>query len=293
VLQRIRSLLREVAYHQIRILTRRRLILVNPYVSSKLFPLQENGRGYVVTLPSTSTGFTEGDLPVPPPDLWEGYADSAEEYLAGGRRDMTTMLGILETAGESPRTLSRVMDFGCAAGRMLRAYPYTPGESELWGVDVSGKHITWCQQYLSPPFSFAMSTTTPHLPFEDNYSDFVYRASVFTHISELADAWFLELRRILRRGGYAYITIHDKQTVELLYTKYKDSHSAFVELIRDYDRRTSVLSQNYACFSIGVEPLSQVFYDAEHLVKKWSQFADVLSVTPEAHDYQTAILLQK
>jgi ubiquinone/menaquinone biosynthesis C-methylase UbiE len=142
-----------------------------------------------------------------------------------------------------------------------------------------------------------MSTTSPHLPFEDNYFDLVYCGSVFTHISELADTWFLELRRILRYGGYAYITIHDKRTVELLFTdtRYRDNEKLdwLRRKIRQFDMRTSVCSQDYASFSIGADPESQVFYDREYLVQKWSRFAKVLSVTPEAYSHQTAILVQK
>jgi SAM-dependent methyltransferase len=293
MLPRIRALLKEVAYNQIRILTGRQLILLNPYISGKLVPFGEHIRGYIVPRSRTSAGSSKGNLPVPPPELREGDFDTEEDYLSYGRRDTTTMLNILNKAGESPPKLPRVLDFGCAAGRMLRFYPQVPGKSELWGVDISAEHIAWCQQHLSPPFLFSMSTTSPHLPFEDNYFDLVYSASVFTHISNLADAWFLELRRILRSGGYAYITIHDKRTVELLFTKYRRSHPIFVEEVRLFDKRTSVFSQDYACFSMGVEPRAQVFYDVSYLTQKWSRFARVLSVTPEAHDYQTAILLQK
>jgi SAM-dependent methyltransferase len=210
---------------------------------------------------------------------------------------METMLSILERVGESSQTLTRVLDLGCAGGRMLRFYPYIPGESELWGVDISARHITWCQHNLSPPLLFAMSTTSPHLPFEDNYFDLVYCGSVFTHISDLADTWFLELRRILRGGGYAYITIHDERTLELLFTdtRYKDKKHLnwFRKSIRQFDKRTSVSSQDYALFSIGADPESLVFYDREYLVQKWSRFAKVLSVTPESYSHQTAILVQK
>jgi ubiquinone/menaquinone biosynthesis C-methylase UbiE len=271
------------------------LILANPYIAGKFYPLGGSGADFIVAPPSTPPGTTEKELPVPPIDLWGGYADSVEDYLSSGRSDMATMLSIIEKAGESPRTLTRVLDFGCAAGRMLRFYPYEPRTSEVWGLDISAKHITWCQQHLSPPFLFATSTTSPHLPFEDNYFDLVYCASVFTHISDLADTWFLELRRILRKGGYAYITIHDKRTVELLFTEYKEKklYAEFYETVRRFDERTSVRSRDYASFSFGADPQSQVFYDRKYLVQKWSRFTNVLSVTPEAHDYQTAVLLQK
>ncbi len=66
-----------------------------------------------------------------------------------------------------------------------------------------------------------------------------------------------------------------------------------IDMIRQLDEETSVLSQNYACFSIGSEPKTQVFYDVDYIVQKWSRLAKVLSVTKEAYGYQTALLLQK
>jgi ubiquinone/menaquinone biosynthesis C-methylase UbiE len=227
--------------------------------------------------------------------LWEGYASTPEEYLESAQHDMAIMLEILSKAGASPQELARVLDFGCAAGRMLRFYPHREGTSERWGVDINAQHINWCQLHLSPPFSFVTTTTAPHLPFEDGYFDLVYSGSVFTHISDRADAWFLELRRIVRKGGYLYITIHDKRTVEVLLTKYKDHplFTDFVELVRGFCERTGVRSQNYAYFTILADPISQVFYDEAYLVRKWSRWAEVLSVTPEAHDHQAALLLRK
>ena len=88
---------------------------------------------------------------------------------------------ILRKAGNPAEDLLKVLDFGCAAGRLLRFYPNTPGKSELWGVDINARYIGWCQNNLSPPFLFATITTAPHLPFEDNYFDLIYCGSVFAH----------------------------------------------------------------------------------------------------------------
>jgi ubiquinone/menaquinone biosynthesis C-methylase UbiE len=265
-------------------------IVANPYLTAKLDPFGRGDGDFIVPRARPVEG-----LPVPPQDLWEGYASTAEEYLAGARSDMAAMLGILREAGVPPESLSRVLDLGCAAGRMLRFFPSVPGESEHWGVDINARHIAWCQQHLGEPMLFATTTTAPHLPFEDNYFDLVYCGSVFTHISDLADAWFLELRRVLRRGGYAYITIHDKHTIDVLFTKFND-HPLFVDFVayvRRFCERTAVREQDYVSFSIGADPYSQVFYDADSLVAKWSRLATVVSVTPEAHDHQTALLLRK
>ena len=296
---RVRSLLQRALRRVIRPLFNGLMdpaaIHANSYVSSKLYPIAEGSTGHVQLYAGAPVPGPGERLPVPPMHLWEGYASTPEEYLEGAQHDMATMLAILSKAGASPQELTRVLDFGCAAGRMLRFYPRSEGTSELWGVDINAKHINWCQLNLSPPFSFATTTTAPHLPFGDGYFDLIYSGSVFTHISDLADAWLLELRRIVRKGGYLYITIHDKRTVEVLLTKYKDHplFTEFVGLVRSFCERTGVRSQNYAYFTILADPISQVFYNEDYLVRKWSQWAEVLSITPEAHYHQAALVLRK
>jgi SAM-dependent methyltransferase len=204
---------------------------------------------------------------------------------------MQFVLDSLSEVGEAPELFERVLDFGCAAGRMLRFYP--PGEprAERWGVDIKAKHIDWAQQHLGPPMSFAVTTTSPHLPFEDGYFDLVYCLSVFTHMIELADAWFLELRRVLRPGGYLFATIHDERSIELLPTQYPDGE--LTTMLRRLDDETGVLSKRYAAVAVGTEPGTQVFYRREYLLGKWTQFADLVSVIEAPDRYQTALLFRK
>ena len=288
-------------------------IIANRYIAGKLFPL-DTGSYHLLLKPSANRRQdAHVDLPVPPKDLWEGYGLTEQEYLASGRRHMTAMEQILEKAGTAPADLHKVLDFGCAAGRLLRFYPHTQGRSELWGLDIDAKHISWCQSHLSPPFLFATTTTLPHLPFEDNYFDLVYCGSVFTHITDLADAWFLELRRVLRKGGYAYITIQDKTSMQMLLSRFSTTiadsaqperdwekvdgepgtSSAFLHLINDFNKAIDFCSKDYACFTFATDPYSNVFYDTQFLVDKWSRFAEILSVTPRAYGCQTALLCRK
>jgi SAM-dependent methyltransferase len=266
----------------------------NPFITGKLYPLADASAEHI-QLRSDERPPDGEEFPIPPIDLWQGYAETPDEFLACARSDVASMLDILARAGTLAEQLTRVLDFGCAAARMLRYYPRVEGKSELWGVDVNANHINWCQLNMGPPFSFATTTTTPHLPFEDNYFDLVFAGSVFTHISDLADAWFLELRRVVRRGGYLYITIHDRRTIELLLTKFKDHplFYDFVPMVEEFCERTGVRSMQYAYFTMLTDPMSQVFYDEDYLLRKWSQWADVISLTPEAHDHQSALLLRK
>ncbi|TMK69025.1 MAG: class I SAM-dependent methyltransferase [Actinobacteria bacterium] len=269
-------------------------IVSNAFVSAKLMPLEAerifDGETHLVVNPLLPAPGTDDGLPIPPAEFWEGWGEVLAHYLDSGRDDVAAMLGVLEAAGVSPSGLRRVLDFGCASGRMLRFFPRRDG-GEYWGVDIKARHIAWCQQHLSPPFSFATTTTFPHLPFEDDSFDLVYCGSVFTHMSELADAWVLELRRLLRTGAHAYITIHDEHSIAMLYDRYPDR--GLTKTLQRLDAETSAVSNLESFFSIGIEPRSQVFYSSGYLVKKWSQFVEVVSVTPRAMDYQTAYLLRK
>ena len=269
-------------------------LLANPFLSAKFIPLERRDvfdQMRIVVGGSISGLSAGGDgLPVPPVDLREGWGGMPATYLNTGRRDMERMLTAIDQAGEPVPDIRRVLDFGCATGRLLRFYPQSP-DTECWGVDIKAKSILWCQEHLSPPFRFATTTTLPHLPFEDGYFDLVYCASVFTHIADLPDATLLELRRILRPGGLIYATVHDEHSVDLLFRNFQERE--LTRQLRRIDAETGVLRGEYKFFYIGGEPWTQVFYDNSYLVQKWSQFMDVVSVIPEAMDYQTALLLRK
>jgi SAM-dependent methyltransferase len=288
-------------------------ILLNRYLAGKFVPSNPAGLYHLALKPGTRAKDINDGLPIPPKELWEGYGLNEQEYLQSGRRHMLTMQEILARAGSTTDDVRRVLDLGCAAGRMLRFYPYEQGRSELWGVDINAKYINWCQQHLSPPLLFATVTTLPHLPFEDNYFDLVYCGSVFTHITDLADAWLLELRRVLRKGGYAYITIQDKTSMEILLSRYRAGIAGLatsdrtsdkpggepgtstegIHLINEFDRTIELSTLDYASFSFSSDPDSNIFYDLQFLEDKWSRFIEIVSSTPRAYGCQTALLCRK
>ena len=267
-------------------------IISSNFVSAKLLPLAQEGRPAILTRPQPAR-LVDG-LPTPPPELWQRWGYSEAEYLESGRQDVATMLDLLARGGCEPASFLRVLDIGCAEGRMLRAFPRSDA-SELWGVDINAERIAWAQQYLPLPFRFVVTTTAPHLPFEDNSFDLAYGLSLFTHISDLADAWFLEVVRILRPGAHAYLTIHDEHSVDLLLHKYGsgEEHAFMTGLVRDFDRETGVLGRDWVYFSVLADPAAQAFYDAAFLVEKWSRFADHVATEREACDYQTALIFRK
>lgn len=252
------------------------------------FPYKRSSYAYVLPKVEPPQAGRKSGLPNPPEHLWLGYGRTIGEWLESGQRHVAKMRSLLAESGYQFEQGHRVLEMGCAAGRMLRCLEDVSDKCEIWGTDISGEHIYWCKQNMSPPFHFFIATTTPHLPFADGYFDVIYAGSVFTHIDDLADTWLLELRRLLKPGGRLYITIHDNDTIRILSEQRDLDLSKTLFCRRDFFERN-----DYAMFTIGRFMRSQVFFDKDYLVRTLKPFFDVCSIAPEAYGFQTGYLLRR
>jgi SAM-dependent methyltransferase len=234
---------------------------------------------------SDTMGVDEYGFPIPPFGLWGANYDdrNPQNFVDEGKILVKKMREVLEASNFQFESGYRILELGCRGGRMIRHLKDISDICEIWGADLGEDAINWCQRYLSPPFKFVSTTSFPHLPFQDNYFDFIYAGSVFTHISVLSDMWLLELKRILRPGGRIYITIHDRRSIEA------NKEGKFSMLAPYLSADFEVLTVQSWGYQRGFDP--QVFYDIDFLCSKWSQMLDIISVTPAAWRYQTAILL--
>jgi SAM-dependent methyltransferase len=255
-------------------------VRASPHVAGKLRPLAEGG-GLVVL------GRGEREE-VPPRRQWLGYAETGEEFLADGRADMDSVVALL-ARNEVPLPLV-VLDLGCGGGRMIRHFPRREG-SEIWGADVDAAQVVWCQRNL-PELNFVTVSTAPHLPFADGYFDFAMCASVFTHISDLADAWLLEVRRVLKPGGHLYLTLQDKVSAHEMQTTFADGVTPST-LARLRRLAGSGRIADAEMFYFDSDPSSHVFYDRDFITRKWSRWMDVLAYEECFHNFQSAMLLRK
>jgi hypothetical protein len=72
---------------------------------------------------------------------------------------------------------------------------------------------------------------------------------VFTHIDDLADAWLLELKRILRPGGRLYITVLDKNSLQSLINRYSDY--PFGRFVRSCDEQYAITTLDFKMLTLG------------------------------------------
>ncbi len=259
---------------------------MNPFFLS-LIPISNND-SYLISENQQTMGFDNYGLPIPPNIIT--FNNDTEWYLKSGKEIVDTMLNILRESGFNFSS-GKILDFGCATGRLIRHLYFLKDNFEIWGTDILGPEISWCMENLSPPFNFLINTIHPHLPFEDDYFSFIYAGSVFTHIDDLADAWFLELRRILKTQGLLYITIHDEHSIEILDTKLKDSEvTKSLYRIPAYEKFKNT---NYRKIVLDRSFFSQVFYKRKYILDKLSKIFSVVTFKEEAYGYQTAIMLKK
>jgi SAM-dependent methyltransferase len=147
----------------------------------------------------------------------------------------------------------------------------------------------------------------PHLPFEDRSFGLIYCGSLFTHIDDLAESWFLELHRILRPGGRLYFSINDRAAVCVFeggadpgaYEDYyertggRDQWDAFVELINGDPGYQRFRSGDAYMVTIGRSMNAHVMWDADELCRRLEWGYRPSSVTPESYGHQTTIQLER
>ena len=228
-------------------------------------------------------------FPAPPEELQLGYGSDSEQYLAGGRNDALAVHSFMSEFGCILSERSRVLDFGCAAGRLTRWITDVWPKAEAWGVDIDAPRITWARQNLSELASFAMTTKIPTLPFSDAFFDLCFAFSVFTHIDDLASMWLLELARTVRNGGTVLVTIMDENTIKQMFERHAEE--PLPKRLRDYSEYYQ--ENDFDMFSITRDSVPDVWYRNEYFKKMVQSAFDVIAVRPEFHGWQTGILLRK
>ena len=231
------------------------------------------------------------DLPLPPQELRVDFPG----YREAGARHWGRMHEILEAADVPAPSWGPVLDFGCGTGRMTRQFLGHVEAQPVWGVDLDAESVSWCQRHLSPPFRFATVTSLPHLPFEDATFGLVVACSVFTHISDLADSWLLEVRRVLRPGGVLYATVQDQAYVtDTRARRGREERHWSHDFVEEHRAELDRLGDDLAVmvYRRGSRN-AMVFHDRTSLLAAWGQHFDVLATVDGGYDSQTAVVLRK
>jgi SAM-dependent methyltransferase len=147
-------------------------------------------------------------LPPRPLAIRAGVPDPEDviaSYRAVGRDSRATILDLLRTAGFSFAG-TRVLDFGCGSGKVMRHFLAEAAECELWGCDIDARSIDWINAELHPPLSAFVNGEAPPLDQPSSSFDLIWSVSVFTHLTDHWAGWLAELHRVLKPDGLAIIS---------------------------------------------------------------------------------------
>lgn len=143
----------------------------------------------------------------------------------------TIVCGYTELSGKDIKN-SKVLDFGCGWGRIIRLlYKFTSFEN-IYAVDPWDESIKQCREH-GIKAELALSEWVPKtLPFTCRF-DFIYSMSVFTHLSEkTAHTAMQTLRNYISEDGLLVITIRPKE-----YWYIHDKGAIATEMVRMHDEK--------------------------------------------------------
>ncbi len=147
-------------------------------------------------------------LPLPPLELIYtiGQEYDLDHFYRQSVLGAESIQTILASRGADIASFSAILDFGCGCGRLLRRWKALNG-TQVYGTDYNERLVEWCRASL--PFArVSVNPAASRLTYEDDKFDFIYTISVFTHLSEeVQHFWIRELGRVLKPGGYLYVTV--------------------------------------------------------------------------------------
>lgn len=193
----------------------------------------------------------------------------------------------------------RYFEMGCASGRVVR-HVACQTTADVWCCDLNLRHTEWIRAFLPESIKAFHNHALPHLPLSGDYFDVVSAFSVFTHIDDFEFAWLMELRRILKKGGMAYLTIQSEHTWESYkQTWIKDQFSVLKDQITELEVNDELfagpLPREKTVMWWPAQDVynSTVFHTTDYIRREWSRFFEVVDIRKNGHAYQDVVILRR
>ncbi|MCC3591004.1 MAG: class I SAM-dependent methyltransferase [Microcoleus sp. PH2017_29_MFU_D_A] len=121
---------------------------------------------------------------------------------------------------------SRILDFGCGWGRMIRFFLKDVVADNLHGIDVDPEMIDICVNTVRQG-NYSIVKPEPPTEFANNSFDVVYAYSVFSHLAEPVHIkWVQEFSRILKPGGILIVTTQARRFIEFCRSLRDQNHES-------------------------------------------------------------------
>ena len=190
---------------------------------------------------------------------------------------------------------TRVLDFGCGWGRMIRLFLRDVAPENLVGCDVLPDMVALCRS-LRLRATFEVNPPEPPTDFPDGSFDVIYAYSVFSHLSEtLHIAWLREFRRLLRPNGILVATTHSRRFIEFCAELRRSNdlaspwHVALARSFTDteatlaaYDRGEFVYAPTSGGDGLPAERYGEAVVSPLYVRRIWSMYLEPVEFTDDA-----------
>jgi ubiquinone/menaquinone biosynthesis C-methylase UbiE len=229
------------------------------------------------------------------------HGDRHYDWWLSGLFDYLTIKHIMEKYGCPLKAGDTFYEMGCASGRVLRHFAIQHDDLNVWGSDINNQHIEWMRLNLPENIKIFQNTILPQLPLESNSIDIACAFSVFTHIDDLDLTWLCEIRRVLKKGGFFYVTIHSDDTWNSLSPMDQIYHDLMkmAPYINNYkiteDFLSGPLPEDKTVFTwhIASNYNTNVFHKKDYIYREWGRFFKIHEIIRAGSVYQDVVVMQK
>ena len=240
----------------------------------------------------------DGVAPFPPPALI--HRTSALNEEADFSKHGTAILRAIATHSIVPINSYRcVLDFGIGVGRLARMFKGFDGRYA--GVDIDELLLDWIKENLSWVDAYKTTPRQP-LPFSESTFDAVFSISVFTHINEADQFYYLdELRRVTAPGARLFLTVAGERALQRA-----ENESRILQMLAmpagGLDAARAALSGRPGfCFLRQQGHLTSndyeygiTFISEDYIKQRWSAYFDLEKIAVGAiHNFQDIVVLRR
>jgi SAM-dependent methyltransferase len=235
-------------------------------------------------------------IPLPPPRLRYKVAGTEDPdwFTHSGRMSLADLSRALAVIGRSIEEFSDVLEWGCGCGRILRHLPPPPPHRRIYGFDIDQEAISWVSVNL-PWVETSRTEGLPPLPYADASFDLIFNHSVMSHLdASYQDAWLGELRRTLRPGGIATLSVHGRHAFQMFLDTFPPESLARTTHAANLHGRGIVFIVTDQWTGDFPDFYHTSYNDVSYIFNHWARFLDVCCYIPRgALNYQDLIVLQR
>jgi SAM-dependent methyltransferase len=233
---------------------------------------------------------------LPPPRLRYKVAgtEDVDWFTSSGRMSLADLSRGLAAIGRSFEEFSHVLEWGCGCGRILRHLSPPLAPRRIYGFDIDQEAISWVNGNL-PWVETSRTDGLPPLPYADASFDLIFNHSVMSHLDAFyQDAWLGELRRTLRPGGIATLTVHGRHAFQMFLDAFPPGAPARTTHAANLHGRGIIFIKADQWKGDFPDFYHTSFNDVSYIFNHWARFLDVCCYIPRgALNYQDLVVLQR